>query len=707
MTRITARRRLAAAGVLGTALAATLTFAAPARADSTVDMILWQNCQQQSSASLSFDATQLNWLDGTTLRWNAGIGKDCGTNVQVQIRENTRQSNDNPQTIGLGWGGNRTIASSAGVIPVRSLSWSVWLLHPLGSKAIGTAAVNIQYPQGPLPNGQTSFTASDGGVATRRAFVQAVETPGATVKVAANVTLNLSGLEDVRLAPNVQIIGDRTAANPLGPLVFTDTIPKQLFHVPAYTDPSQERITGLRLRGGASSDPFDNMGDEDSNGVLIEKPNVEIGFNEMYLWRGTAVQVLDCDDCDSKRNLITRDNGNTIRVHDNYIHHDQHPTGEIGGGHGAGYGVAVDHGAYVLVDRNVFDYNRHSMTAGGQDGTGYRFYRNLILPNGGVNSRVSSTHAIDVHGSNKDDSYQSGQAGEYFDVEYNTVWNIHDNAIKLRGTPTDKMEVHNNVYAHCGLFTTSAGCSTIAAIHVNETGMSESNDVLTTFGADPDDARTTCDFDGDGVNDTFHATRITWWFQSSRLGGRYIYLNQSTAAGSAVTLGDKNGDGLCDVTANGQVFASDPNVTIGPGQWTSVPFLVTNSDAIARTALQQAGLNLGTVTIVPSTVTKGTVLDQSQHFNYIRPKGTAVNLTESGGGVLVPDVVGSWKADALAAISGAGLTNDTPSEQNTCVDPGQVFQQSPKAGTLVQPGATVHISVATCIKPGGGGGTPK
>lgn len=703
MTRITARRRLAAVGVLGTALAATLTVAGPAEADSTVDAILWANCQQQSSATLSFDNASLNWGDGTTLRWNAAVGKDCGDNVQVVIRENTPQPNDNAQTIRLGWGGDRTIASSAGVIPVRSLTWSVWLLHPLGSKAIGSAAVTIAYPQGPLDNGQTTFTASDGGIATRRAFVRAVQTPGATVKVAANVTLNLSGLEDVRLAPNVQIIGERTATDPLGPLVFTDTIPHQLFHVPAYTSPSQERITGLRLRGGASTDPFDNMGDEDSNGVLIEKPKVEISFNEMYLWRGTAVQVLDCDDCANPRNLITQDNGNTVRVHDNYIHHDQHPTGEIGGGHGAGYGVAVNHGAYVLVDRNVFDYNRHSMTAGGQDGTGYRFYRNLILPHGGVNSHVSTTHAIDVHGSNAGDSYESGRAGEYFDVEYNTVWNVHDNAIKLRGTPTKAMEVHNNVFAHCGLFTASLTCNTGPAIQVNERGMSESNDVLTGSGANPDDARTTCDFDGDGVDDTFHATRVTWWFQSSRLAGRYVYLNQSTAAGSALTLGDRNGDGLCDVTANGQVFASDPNVTVGPGQWTTVPLLVSTSDAVARRALLQAGLNVGTVTTVASTVSNGTVLDQSQHTNYIRPRSTAVNLTESGGGVLVPDVVGDWKADALAAITDAGLTNDRPSEENTCVDPGQVFMQNPKAGTLVQPGATVHISVATCTGPGGGG----
>lgn len=44
-------------------------------------------------------------------------------------------------------------------------------------------------------------------------------------------------------------------------------------------------------------------------------------------------------------------------------------------------------GAYVLIERNVFDWNRHSIAGDGKMGTGYLAYRNLILTNGGVHFR--------------------------------------------------------------------------------------------------------------------------------------------------------------------------------------------------------------------------------------------------------------------------------------------------------------------------------
>ena len=48
-----------------------------------------------------------------------------------------------------------------------------------------------------------------------------------------------------------------------------------------------------------------------------------------------------------------------------------------------GYGVSVTHGAYALIERNVFDYNRHAIIGGGETGTGYLAYRNLVLEHGG------------------------------------------------------------------------------------------------------------------------------------------------------------------------------------------------------------------------------------------------------------------------------------------------------------------------------------
>src|SRR5262249_53097107 len=100
---------------------------------------------------------------------------------------------------------------------------------------------------------------------------------------------------------------------------------------------------------------------------------------------------------------INRDNAATVHVHDNYIHHNQHPSSDNcaevvinhlplidGDNHAAGYGVEASDGAYVTIERNVFDWNRHSIAGDGKAGTGYLAYSNLILKNGGVHFRCLS-----------------------------------------------------------------------------------------------------------------------------------------------------------------------------------------------------------------------------------------------------------------------------------------------------------------------------
>jgi hypothetical protein len=482
---------------------------------------------------------------------------------------------------------------------------------------------------------------------------------------------------------------------PQGPRLFTTTFPRHLFDIGPSGSDSHEHISGIRLDGGSSADPYTNMGEADSDGIVVEKANVEIDHNEVYRWRGAAVHILDGDD---QRDLVNRLNGTTVRVHDNYIHHNEHPTGEICCGHGAGYGVEVSHGAYAQVDRNVFDVNRHAMTGDGRPGTGYFFVDNLILSEGSPNSHFSYTHQIDMHGYGGDCSqYQCGQAGEYEYVAYNTVWFVRGPAVKLRGTPTDKMEVRHNAFAHDNLWNST--WSTPALVE-NESGLVESDNLVgVQVGGD---ARTVCDFDGDAVADTFHATGVTWWFQSSLLGGRYVYLNESGAYGSAVSLGDANGDGLCDVTALGHAYLTDPASVLN-GHPVTMPFLIGASEQEARGYVAAAGMTVGSVSYVHSPVPAGLVIGQDPHFGYVKSAGWAVNLVVSTGERTVPNVLGYEAASAEDAIIAAGLTVGTPSYTNTCVDPGSVQGQNPSGGTLVSPGSTVNLTISTCSGGGGGG----
>jgi hypothetical protein len=273
------------------------------------------------------------------------------------------------------------------------------------------------------------------------------------------------------------------------------------------------RISGIRLDGGESDDPFSAVGKEDADGIrVMSSTNVEIDHNEIFRWRGSAVGVHDSD---GRLNLA---NADAVRVHDNYIHHNQHPSSDvcgssvIEGGHAAGYGVEAADGAYVTIERNVFDWNRHSIAGDGKPGTGYLAFRNLILSNGGVHFRCADktdlgiggvlaavvgflpgagfivaqsldgnsiyhTHAIDMHAINNCGSFgdhNCGPAGEFTDIAFNTVLYTAGNGIHLRGTPSTAndpskgMQVRNNVFAH---HNHDVGTLSFGAMVQNETGL--------------------------------------------------------------------------------------------------------------------------------------------------------------------------------------------------------------------------------------------
>ncbi|NUR61692.1 MAG: hypothetical protein HOV87_23985 [Catenulispora sp.] len=402
-------------------------------------------------------------------------------------------------------------------------------------------------------------------------FVQAVTGhPGAIVHVAGDVNLDLSGLSGLGVASGVQLLGDRRFF-PAGPRIFTTSFPRDLFTVgSSSTSADNVRISGLRLDGGESTDPFSAVDQPDADGIQVHSSrNVEIDHDEIYGWRGAAVAV------DDELNRIDLTNADTVRIHDNYIHHNQHPTGEIlGGGHGAGYGVGTFNGAYALIERNVFDFNRHDVTSDGRDGSGYLFYRNLLLPHGGDNTGDTNTQAIDVHGQGTcttlgipfGGDHNCGPAGEYYDAEYNTIEYTAGPAVHLRGIPSITMDVANNVFANS---------SADDALESNFPGTMTNVGIGNVFGHNAFDTTptTNADFDGDGKPDRFLATGAGLWYQASSMPvahgndgncysidplhpcdpdggpavGRWVFLGQSTASASGVQLRDVNGDGRPDV----------------------------------------------------------------------------------------------------------------------------------------------------------------
>ena len=238
------------------------------------------------------------------------------------------------------------------------MSNSSWILH--GHKAGGTgdlasASVRVRLPQ---VNGRPTVTiTSDDQVGL---FLQAIGEYNAVVRIQNHVNLDLSNQDYRNIVAGVHIIGGRSSTEP-GPRLFTTTFPRKLFMIGRYEPANGVRITGVRLHGAEMGIAADDS--ETSVGIAIySSRNAEIDNNEISGWRGTGVEVRDT------WNRIGLANYNAVRVHDNYIHHNQRYGGE-------GYGVSTHEGAYALIEKNYFDYNRHAIASAGTPGNGYFAHR--------------------------------------------------------------------------------------------------------------------------------------------------------------------------------------------------------------------------------------------------------------------------------------------------------------------------------------------
>jgi len=469
----------------------------------------------------------------TTLSWAVTVPKSC-TDLNLYV------------------GG--VPVSPTGSRSLQPLSTSTYRLEAMygngGRRELGRATIQVTLPN-PLTINANSMVPT---------LLQALQTANQHIKITNQVELDLSYVDAIQVASGVTLEGGRTAREP-GPRLFTTTRPLRLLNITG----DHVRITGVRLEG---ADMGVVEGDAESIGIFVrpsvEIRNVEIDHNELSGWCWAAVQVWDVND-----KISYPQNHEAVRIHDNFIHHNQHSEGN-------GYGVAVGHGAYALIDRNVFDYNRHAISGeDGSDGSGFLAYENLILENGGLQREILGiwTHAqqFDMHAQHDcfPFSYNCGPAGEYMDIRYNSFFYTEKYAFELRGTPSIAADVTNNVFAHRALFTTvvqtGPGTSQVTegALAQHETGLYPANNAQNETGLHPANNLVgvnamhelgSCDFDGDGLNDVFLATGQTWWYSSG--GDRpWVYLNRSKKRRADVTLGFFDGDNRCDVLADGVIYS--------------------------------------------------------------------------------------------------------------------------------------------------------
>jgi hypothetical protein len=449
----------------------------------------------------------------------------------------------------------------------------------LGTRTLATTGVDVKLPKVVRIKGNTAEW--------RALLLQAVVTPDTLVLLAEGVDMDLTGFPGTRIQRGVTLAGEgrplgvspsnasaapaamesiglvdtavapfRVARNPRnpGPRLFTKERANPLFVL----DGDNIRVQGFRLQG-----PDLGLTDGMAKGLSIDsKLGIEVSNMELSGWSFAAVYVEDPEN----RML----NPDAVKIHDNFIHHNQHSPG------GLGYGIDVANSAYARIERNVFDFNRHAIAGGGQEGTGYLANQNLVLRGGGTHcvdlpllpNPCGHTHMFDVHGSDNcgissvfsESQWNCGRAGQQFWVTSNAFQYTSDNAFKLRGTPSIAAVVNNNVFAHKHLDD---------AVHQNETGLQLGQGAqANTVNVDTYGHYGVCDFDGDGKDDLFLATGASWWYSS---GGKmyWSYLNSNTERLEQVGLGDFDGDGRCDVFAvNGNRWEISSG---GTGPWTALP----------------------------------------------------------------------------------------------------------------------------------------
>ena len=115
----------------------------------------------------------------------------------------------------------------------------------------------------------------------------------------------------------------------------------------------------------------------------------------------------------------------------------------------------------------------------------------------------------------------------------------------------------------------------------------------------------------------------------------------------------------------------------------------------AEAAILAQGLSIGETTIVPSTLQRGTVVSQSPEAGTSVPLGTGVNLTVSGGRVVVPELVGQREEEALERIATVGLACgmiEYETVESASRD-GVVLTQSLEQFSEVLPGTVVEMTI--------------
>jgi eukaryotic-like serine/threonine-protein kinase len=137
-------------------------------------------------------------------------------------------------------------------------------------------------------------------------------------------------------------------------------------------------------------------------------------------------------------------------------------------------------------------------------------------------------------------------------------------------------------------------------------------------------------------------------------------------------------------------------VSAGPAP-VNVPNVANMDQVEATQTLNSAGFRVQKATAASASVPSGSVINSNPAAGTQAPRNSLVTINVSTGPeqVAVPNVIGRTQSDATAALAGAGFNVVVVQVPSSSSNMGRVITQSPDAGTSVDRGTQVTITVGT------------
>jgi eukaryotic-like serine/threonine-protein kinase len=185
---------------------------------------------------------------------------------------------------------------------------------------------------------------------------------------------------------------------------------------------------------------------------------------------------------------------------------------------------------------------------------------------------------------------------------------------------------------------------------------------------------------------------------------RLQHAGLTVATSEASSTGVPSGDVIGQSPRAGSEVSKGSRVSIvvssGPAS-VAMPQVVGETEAKALAKLRSAGLQPSTQSQPSAKVAQGVVISTNPTAGIELQVSSGVTVTVSSGPqqVKVPEVTGSTQAEAKAALTAVGLKVGSVTQQAAAGRAaGTVLSQSPQAGTPLQTGQAVNLTVAQAPK---------